>query len=170
MPAGYVMHQRPIPCIAAIAAFALSCIGPVRADENLSFHFVTDASSLQSLDVGDTEGHLLRLSRRSGVAIFPDGSVGASQYAATNDYVKGAGTYLAYCNITLGDGSVLWFRVAGSAKVEQGTTLFPEAPVTVLRGTGRFEGTSGDGTFKGQLMPFALGANLYADVEIRIRR
>ena len=169
MQAGYVMNQRPLSCMAAIAAFAVLCIGPARADENLSFHFVTDASSVQALDVGDTEGHLLRLSRRSGVAIFPDGSLGASQYSATNDYVKGAGTYLAYCNITLGDGSVLWFRVAGSAKVQEGTTLFPEAPVTVLRGTGRFEGTSGDGTFKGQLMPFALGANLYADVVINLK-
>ena len=156
--------------VAAIAAGVLSCVGPVRADDVLSFHFVTDASSLQSLEVGDREGHLPRLSRRSGVAIFPDGSVGASQYSATNDYVKGAGTYLAYCNITLGDGSVLWFRVAGLAKVKEGTTLFPEAPVTVLRGTGRFEGTSGDGTFKGQLMPFDLGANLYADVVINLKK
>ena len=156
--------------VAAIAVYALSCVSPVRADDVLSFHFLTDASSLQSLEVGDREGHLLRLSRRSGVAIFPDGSVGASQYSATNDYVKGDGTYLAYCNITLGDGSVLWFRVAGLAKVKEGTTLFPEAPVTVLRGTGRFEGTSGDGTFKGQLMPFDLGANLYADVVINLKK
>ncbi len=155
--------------VAAIAAYTMSCVGPIRADEVLSFHFVTDASSLQSLEVGDREGHLLRLSRRSGVAIFPDGSLGASQYAATNDYVKGAGTYLAYCNISLRDGSVLWFRVAGSAKVEEATTLFPEAPVTVLRGTGRFEGAHGDGTFKGQLMPFDLGANLYADVVINLK-
>ncbi len=96
--------------------------------------------------------------------------MGASQFSATNDYVKGAGTYLAYCNISLSDGSVLWFRVAGFAKIEETTTLFPEAPVTVLRGTGRFEGTSGDGTFKGQLMPFALGANLYADVVINLKK
>jgi hypothetical protein len=164
------MNRARNSYFAAIAAVALSYVGSVRADEVLSFHFVTDASSLQSLDVGDTEGHLLRLSRRSGFAIFPDGSVGASQFSATNDYIKGSGTYLAYCNIALSDGSVLWFRVAGSAKIEEATTLFPEAPVTVLHGTGRFEGISGDGTFKGQLMPFALGANLYADVVINLKR
>jgi hypothetical protein len=164
------MKQRFISFVAAIAALALSHADPVRADEVLSFHFVTDASSLQSLEVGDTPGHVLRLSLRSGVAIFPDGSVGGSQFAATNDYVNGAGTYLAYCNITLGDGSVLWFKVAGSAKVEEAATRFPEAPVTVLRGTGRFEGAHGEGTFKGQIMPFALGANLYADVVINLKK
>ncbi len=164
------MNQRRVSCLAAIAAVALSCAGSARANEVLSFHFVTDASSVQSLEVGDTVGHVLRLSSRSGIAIFPDGSVGASQFSATNDYVKGAGSYLAYCNITLGDGSVLWFRVAGSAKVEQATTRFPEAPVTVLRGTGRFEGVRGEGSFKGQLMPFDLGGNLYADVVINLEK
>ena len=168
--AGFSMNQRRVSCLAAIAAIALSCIGSARANEVLSFHFVTYASSLQSLDVGDREGHLLRLSRRSGIAIFPDGSVGASQFSATNDYVNGSGTYLAYCNITLADGSVLWFRVAGSTKIEETTTLFPEAPVIVLGGTGRFEGSSGDGTFKGELTPFAVGANLYADVVINVRK
>lgn len=164
------MNQRRVSCLAAIAAAVLSCAGPVQADEVVSFHFVTDASSLQSLEVGDTAGHVLRLSSRSGIAIFPDGSVGASQFSATNDYIKGAGSYLAYCNITLSDGSILWFRVAGSAKVEEATTLFPEAPVVVLRGTGRFEGARGDGNFKGQLMPFDLGGNLYADVVINLRK
>jgi hypothetical protein len=164
------MNQRRVSFLAAISAFVVLGAGAVRADEILSFHFVTDASSLQSLEVGDREGHLLRLNRRSGVAIFPDGSVGASQYTATNDYLNGAGTYLAYCNITFSDGSVLWFKVAGSAKVEESTTLFPEAPAIVLRGTGRFEGSTGEGTFKGQLMPFALGAKLYADVVINLRK
>lgn len=164
------MNQRRVSGVAAIAAFVLSSLGPVRADEVLSFHFVTNSSSLQSLEVGDREGHLLRLNRRSGVAIFPDGSVGASQYAATNDYINGVGAYVAYCNISLSDGSALWFKVAGSTKMEEAATLFPETQVVVLRGTGRFEGATGEGTFKGQLMPLALGANLYADVEINLKK
>ena len=71
-------------------------------------------------------------------------------FTATNDYTKGAGTYLAYYNLTLKDGSALWFKVTGSAKPDDTTTIFPEAPVSVLRGTGRFEGVKGDGTFTGQ--------------------
>lgn len=165
------MNQRHVQRVAAaVAASAFFCISAARADDVLSFHLVTDASSVQSLEVGDVDGHVLRLNRRSGVALFPDGSVGASYYSATNDYVKGSGTYLAYCNLTLRDGSVLWFKVTGSAKPDETTTFFPEAPVTVLRGTGRFEGVSGDGTFKGQLTPFSVGANLYADVVIHLRK
>lgn len=162
------MNPRRVSCLAAIAAVAFTYVGPAQADEVLNFHFVTNSSSLQSLEVGDTAGHVLRLSSRSGIAIFPDGSVGSSQFSATNDYVKGAGSYLAYCNITLGDGSILWFKVAGSAKVEDATTQFPEAPVSVLRGSGRFEGARGHGTFKGQLMPFDLGGDIYADVVINL--
>lgn len=49
---------------------------------------------------------------------------------ATFDYIKGTGTYTTYYNLTLKDGSAL---------------NFPEAPVSVLRGTGRFEGAKGEG-------------------------
>jgi hypothetical protein len=164
------MKKRHVQNVVAAVAASFFSISAARADEVLSFHLITDASSVQSLDVGDVDGHVLRLNRRSGVALFPDGSVGASYYSATNDYIKGAGAYLAYCNVTLRDGSVLWFKVTGSATPEETTTLFPEAPVTIMRGTGRFEGANGDGTFKGQLTPFAVGANLYADVVINLRK
>ena len=89
------MNQHCVSCLATIVAIALPCAASARADEVLNFHFITDASSLQSLEVGDTPGHVLRLSNRSGIAIFPDGSVAASQFSATNDYVKGAGSYVA---------------------------------------------------------------------------
>ena len=104
------------------------------------------------------------------MALFPDGSVGASSCAATNDYIKGAGAYLAYCNVKVGDHSVLWFKVTGFAKPEETTTVFPESPIAVMRGSGRFEGVTGDGTFKGQLTPFSLGADLYGDVVINLRK
>jgi hypothetical protein len=154
---------------AAAVAFALSGISSAGAGEVLTFHLVTDANSVQSLNVGDVEGHVLRLNRRGGLALFADGSVGASSYAEMGDYTKGAGTYIAYCKITHSDGSVLWFKVTGSTRAEEATTAFPEAPIAVLKSTGRFAGVSGDGTFKGQLTPFSLGENLYGDVVINLK-
>lgn len=164
-------HRRVLNVATAIAAFAFFAVSTARADEVLSFHLVTHSTSVQSLEVGDVDGHTLGLARQSGLALFPDGSVGTTYYAATNDYIKGAGTYLAYYNLTLSDGSGLWFKVTGLAKPEETTTFFPEAPVIVLRGNGRFEGIKGNGTFKGQrVTPLAVGADLYADVVINLRK
>lgn len=165
------MNRRRVSCLAAIAAVALSCAGSARADEVLSFHLViTSSSSTQLLEVGDLEGHVLGLSRRSGVALFPDASVAGSYCSAATDYIKGAGPFFAYCNLELTDGSMIWFKVTGFAKPEETKTIFPDSSITVLHGTGRFEGVSGDGTFKGQLTPFALGATPYGDVIINLRR
>ena len=166
------MHQRRILNLAAIIiAFALYCTRSATADEVLTFHLVmTDSSSVQLLVVGDVEGHELGLRRSSGLALLPDASVAASYCSATTDYIKGAGPFFAYCSLKLIEGSVIWFKVTGFAKPEETTTAFPDSPITVLHGTGRFEGFSGDGTFKGQLTPFELGANPYGDVVINLRK
>ncbi len=166
------MNQRRIlSVVAAFAAFAFFTASIARAGEVLSFHVVTHATSVQSQEVGDIDGHSLGLARQSGLALFPDGSLGTTYFTATNDYTRGAGTYLAYYNLTLKDGSVLWFKVTGSAKPDDTTTIFPEAPVSVLRGTGRFEGVKGDGTFTGQrVTPPSIGADLYADIVINLKK
>ncbi len=162
---------RVINLAAALTAFASFGAGIARADEVLSFHVVTHATSVQFQQVGDVDGHTLGLNRQSGLVLFPDGSVGTTYFTAINDYTKDAGTYLAYYSITLNDGSILWFKVAGSAKPNDTTITFPEAPVSVLRGTGRFDGVKGDGTFTGQrVTPLAAGADLYADVVISLKK
>ena len=164
-------HRRILNRAAAIAAFAFFTASIARADEVMNIHVVTHATSAQSQEVGDVDGHALGLVRQSGLALFADGSVGTTYFTATNDYTKGAGTYFAYYNLTLKDGSALWFKVTGLAKPDETTTIFPEAPVSVIRGTGRFEGVKGDGTFTGQrVTPLAVGADLYADIVINLRK
>jgi len=156
--------------VVAVMAFCASNIA--RADEVLKFRAVMHATSAQALDVGDVEGHALGLARVSGLASFPDGSVGTIYLTSTNDYVKGVGTNLAYYNLSLKDGSVLWYRVTGTAKVDGTTTIFPETQVSVLSGKGRFEGAKGDGTVSGaRLVPFATpGAELYLDFVINVKK
>jgi len=166
-----MQQRRILNLAAAIVAFAFHCTRSASADEVLTFHLVmTNLSSVQALDVGDVDGHVLELSRRSGIALFPDASVAGSYCSITTDFIKAAGPFFAYCNLKLTEGSVIWFRVTGFAKPEETTTVFSDSPIAVLRGTGRFEGFSGDGTFKGRLTPFALGANPYGDVVINLRK
>jgi hypothetical protein len=69
------------------------------------------------------------------------------------------------------DGSAPSYKSNGAAKLDGTTTIFPEAPLSVLRGTGRFEGAKGDGTLTGaRLTPLAVGAELYADVVINLKK
>jgi hypothetical protein len=129
------------------------------------------ANAVQTQDVGDVDGHTMAVNRFSGLASFPDGSVDTINFTGTNDYTKGAGTNLTYWNLTLKDGSVLWYKLTGTAKIEGTTTIFPEAPISVLGGTGRFQGAKGDGTSTGaRLTPLAVGAELYLDVVINVKK
>jgi hypothetical protein len=146
-------------------------ISIARADEVLKFRLIAHATAVQTQDIGDVDGHTMSVGRYSGLASFPDGSVGTIGLAFTTDYIKGSGTNLAYYNLSLKDGSVLWYKVTGTAKLEGTTTILPDAPLSVLRGTGRFEGATGDGTSGGaRLTPVAVGAEAYLDVVINVKK
>lgn len=166
------MNKPALSAIASMLASLAFCSNSIaKADEVLKFRIVTHATSVQSLDVGDVEGHAQGLARQSGLAFFPDGSYATTSFTATNDFTKGAGTYLTYYNLTLRDGSTLWFTANGTAKPEGTTTIFPETKVLVLRGTGRFDGASGDGTLSGmRVTPLAVGADLFVDVNINLKK
>jgi hypothetical protein len=153
-------------------AFTLVFLGVfdnARADETLKFRTVVHATFVQTQEVGDVDGHLSGVARSSGLASFPDGTVATTYFVAATDYIKGAGAFSLYENLTLNDGSVLWFKYAGTAAVEGTTSLF-KGTVTVLGGKGRFEGAKGAGTGAGaRLTPLALGADLYNDFVINVK-
>jgi hypothetical protein len=165
------LSNLPFIAVALCAATVNWSISIARADEVLKFRVVMHATFVQTHEVGDVDGHTLGLTHYSGLASFADGSVGTANFTATTDYTKGSGTALAYNNLTLKDGSVLWYKQSGTARLEGTTTIFPEAPLSVLRGTGRFEGAKGDGTVSGaRLTPLAAGAELYADIVINVKK
>jgi len=173
------MNRRSIFSLATSRSLSLTVVGVMafcassiaRADEVLKYRAILHATAVQTQEVGDVDGHTLALVHYSGLASFTDGSVGTINFTATTDYLKGTGTYSTYYNLTLKDGSALWYKGTGPAKLEGTTTIFPEAPVSVLGGKGRFEGAKGDGTSIGaRLTPIAVGAELYADVVINVKK
>ena len=111
------MNRRSILTIAT----ALLCLGAsyARADETLKVRTIVHATSVQSQDVGDVDGHLMSVGRFSGLASFPDGTVGTTYFVFVTDYIKGSGTFWTHNNLTLNDGSVLWYKLNGTTKVEQ---------------------------------------------------
>jgi hypothetical protein len=55
------------------------------ADETLKWRHVQHAASVQTLQVGDHNGHALTLYRTPGIAFLPDGSTAATVVIGTSD-------------------------------------------------------------------------------------
>jgi hypothetical protein len=164
------MDLRGLLSLTAAGLIGILAASNARADEVLKFRATMHAISVQSQDIGDVDGHTALLSRFSGLASFPDGTVGATYFVAANDYTKGAGTFSNYNNLTLKDGSSLWYKTNGTTTVDGTTSLF-KGTVTVLGGKGRYEGAKGDGTITGaRLVPLAAGADLYIDLIIDLKK
>jgi hypothetical protein len=165
------MNRRSFLAQSTAALLVLGASNAALADETLKFRLIMHATAVQTQEVGDVDGHVLGVAHYSGLASLSDGSVGTANFTAAIDYVKGAGTYSTYYNVSLKDGSTLWIKGTGPARPEGATTNFPETPVSVLRGTGRFEGAKGDGTSMGaRLTPLSAGAELYNDFVINLKK
>jgi hypothetical protein len=122
-----------------LTTIALLCVGAsggARADERVEFREVMHATSVQSQEVGDVEGHAPALVRFSGLASFPDGAVGTAYFIGSTDYTKGTGPYSAYHNVTFADGSVLWLKWVGTTTSE-GAISRIKGTVSVLGGKGK---------------------------------
>jgi hypothetical protein len=116
--------------------------------EALKFRMVTHVTSMQSLDIGDVDGHTASLARFSGLAFYPDGAVGTVNFVSLTDYTHGNGTFTLFPIFTFADGSELWVKSAGSGTIDGGTTRFI-GTLTVVGGKGRFAAAKGDGALTG---------------------
>jgi hypothetical protein len=154
-----------MPRMIIICAIAAIFAMPAKADEVLKFRIVGHATSFQSQDVGDVDGHALILARLSGLASFPDGSVGAVSWTLQGDDLKGDRTWMTYVNVALKDGSVLRYKATGLQKADGQIT----GSLSVLGGKGRFEGAKGDGSINGAHPP-ETGPNSYFDIVINIKK
>jgi hypothetical protein len=68
-----------------LAAASLSVIATsALADETVKYRIVQHATSFQSQQVSDVNGHSLGLYRLAGIAFFPDGSTGTTLVVGTN--------------------------------------------------------------------------------------
>jgi hypothetical protein len=147
-----------------------SAFSNARADETLKYRSVAHVTNVQTIDVGDVEGHFLGINRQSGIVSFPDGSV-ATTYATTfTDFIKGSGPVITYSNVTFEDGSVLWIKQA-AAVVAEGNKSIVKGTLTVVGGKGRYAGASGDGIFSGaRVAPLATGADVYLDFTVNVKK
>jgi hypothetical protein len=161
-----------MPRAITVLLAALAFVGtiPAASAEDLEFREVVHITSLATQEIGDVDGHVAALVRTSGIASFQDGSTALAGFVAQLDLVKGSGTINTIGSLTFDDGSVLWYRTAGSATLEGSRTLF-KGMITVTGGKGRFANAKGEGGFTGvRISPLAVGADAFFDQMITVKK
>jgi hypothetical protein len=164
--------NRCLALVATTAVVGLFFANTAKADETAKFRIIMHVTAAQTLDVSGIDGQTMTVVHYSGLASFADGSVGTANFTGTTDYNKGSGTYTGYYNIVSKDGSTVTYKATNvPARLEGAVTHFPEAPVSIVRGTGRFDGAKGDGIISGQrLTPLNVGAETYVDVTLNVKK
>ncbi len=108
---------------------------------------------------GDKPGHEFTMQRRMDTLNCSDPTLGSSQamVAEVTDYTAGSGVHRGYQSATTPTGDKTFVSFEGMTKA----TLQPGGPPDVrfegkwsyTSGTGKFEGITGGGTYKGGLTP-----------------
>jgi len=118
--------------------------------ETLKYKFSAYNTQIEFFQVGDMEGHIIRISLARGLAFFENGDVATYTNWATGDFIKGKGPIDGYAILTFEDGSTIvqkfksiWEPGPRGFSVGKGTGEF-------TKGTGRYEGIKGSTTFSGK--------------------
>jgi hypothetical protein len=91
---------------------------PSKADETLRYRHIIHITSLQSLELGDIDGHAALVARFSGTAIFADKSMATTEGITFGDTVKANGPLNGYNSPNFNDGSSLVFKWCGTTTVD----------------------------------------------------
>ncbi len=140
---------------AMLVSMTVVLVPMTHAADEVAGRVVYHTQSAETKEVGDTPGHVTGVLQQSGLIFFTKGP--ASGQVATRmatvqfDAVKGKGTYTSESVVTFQDGSTLTYKSTGTMTPGDGgkRTLF-EGPYEVTGGTGKYAGTKGKGSGKGE--------------------
>ena len=129
--------------------------GPAWA-ETLKCRLVNGVTKMETMAVGDEEGHVVGVYERKGVMMHENGEVANEATWGIFDSAKG---WQGYCLQTFQDGSTIWMRHQGS--MQKGKIV--EATFELTGGTGRYEGIKGGGTFTGGYVSYSEDSGGFGD-------
>jgi hypothetical protein len=122
------------------------------------------ATSAQSQEIGDVDGHAASLARFSGLPTFPDDTVGTTYFIAATDYTKGAGIFREVMHATSVQAQEVG-DVEGHVPALvrfSGLALFPDGAVGTTYFVGATDYTKGTGPYSAyHNVTFAGGAVLW---------
>jgi len=132
--------------IAVVLLFAFGPIVTQAGAETMNFKLVSMIEKLEMVKVSDIEGVVIGVLDRKGLSMFENGDIATTACRGTFDTKKG---FQGYSSLTFEDGSTIvlsWkgptSRVPPGGKFEGFTAAFEYA-----KGSGRFKGIKGSGTF-----------------------
>jgi len=107
---------------------------------------VIHSIKVEEIEVGDVPGHVVGVIEDKGLTFYENGEIATMSNVFTFDNTYGIGTAQGYSIYTFEDGSTQVHKWQESW-TEEG--LF-KGTYTYVRGTGRFEGIKGSGSFSGK--------------------
>jgi hypothetical protein len=157
------MARRHAWAILAIAALAAA--PALAADDLGSGRRVQGTLSVETVPVGDTDGHVIGVVAFSGLTFFAGGAIAPHPNVSTFDLTDGAGPHQGYVVHRFDDGSTSTEHYQGAVRIDATTgRSVVEGSFTCTGGTGRFAGLQGSGTYRGErLGDLATGAYVYID-------
>jgi len=114
--------------------------------EKFKGRHVTQVSKVDVVKVGDVEGHVIGILQRRGLDL-QEGEISIYRSWAYFDVIKGKGTATGYSQVTYEDGSTTVAKVQGTLEPLEGKRSTGKGTFTIIRGSGRFEGIKGGGTW-----------------------
>ena len=112
-------------------------------------------TTIHTLKVPDVEGHTNTLIEAKGIAFYDKWGSAVTIMTISLDLIKGAGTFHGYTLTTYPDGSTTIGKFEGKSTAT-GATLTgmasSEGTWTYTKGTGKFQGIQGKGTFKSYIL------------------
>ncbi len=100
----------------------------------------------EEIEVGDVPGHVVGVIEDKGLTFYENGEIATMSNVFTFDNTYGIGTAQGYSIYTFEDGSTQVHKWQESW-TEEGLC---KGTYTYVRGTGRFEGIKGSGSFSGK--------------------
>jgi len=136
--------------IASILSFVLLfAFGPIITQagaETMNFKLVSMIEKLEMVKVSDVKGVFIGVMDRKGLSVFENGDIATTTCRGTFDTKKG---FQGYSALTFEDGSTIVVAWKGpTSRVPPGGKFGGyEAAFEYAKGSGRFKGIKGSGTF-----------------------
>ena len=114
--------------------------------EKLKGRVVSQLTKVHVIKVGDVEGHIIGIYERRGLN-FINGEVASYKTCGTFDSTKGKGTFKGNGIVTYKDGSTTVSKTQGTSERQEDGTTIGKGTFSYIRGSGRFAGIKGDGSY-----------------------
>ncbi len=114
--------------------------------EDLKCKLISMITKADTNKIDDQEGHIIGIFERKGLMVHENGEIANELNRGVFDSIKGVTKLQGYCLQTFKDGSTMMMRHQGIN--DKGKIV--EASFEFIKGTGRFEGITGQGTYTGQ--------------------